>query len=40
MPQAQLYPPDISRMIMFLIAADSSGCTSHSYFVDEGRSGT
>ena len=35
----KLYPPDVSRMVLFLTADDSSGCTSHSYFVDAGRSG-
>ncbi len=35
----KLYPPDISRMVLFLASDDSSGCTSHSYFVDAGRSG-
>ena len=35
----KLSPAEVSRMVLFLTADDSSGCTSHSYFVDAGRSG-
>jgi enoyl-[acyl-carrier-protein] reductase (NADH) len=34
-----LSPAEVSRMVLFLTADDSSGCTSHCYFVDGGRSG-
>ncbi len=35
----KLYPPDVTRMILFLIADDSSGCTSQNYVVDGGWAG-
>ena len=35
-----LSPAEVSRMVLFLTADDSSGCTSHNYIVDAGRSGT
>ena len=35
----ELDPAEVSRMVMFLTADDSSGCASHTYFVDAGRSG-
>jgi enoyl-[acyl-carrier-protein] reductase (NADH) len=34
-----LVPAEVSRMVIFLTADDSSGCTSHIYFVDGGRAG-
>ena len=34
-----LRPAEVSRMVLFLTADDSSGCASHCYFVDAGRSG-
>jgi len=35
----RLYPPEVTRMAMFLIADDSSACTAQSYVVDGGRVG-
>lgn len=35
----ELEPAEVSRMVMFLTADDSSGCSAHTYFVDAGRAG-
>ena len=35
----KLYPPDVSRLVLFLAADDGSACTSQSYVVDGGWAG-
>lgn len=33
----KLYPDDVAKLVMFLAADDSSGCTNQSYVIDGGR---
>lgn len=35
----KLYPPDVTRMILFLIADDGNACTSQNFVVDGGWAG-